>query len=80
VDYHREIMEIVLEISKLIYDKVIFDLHMRCKKERLMRFGIMAMQVDALIPADLLPENALAKITGLDHAALISQLAGQGFD
>ena len=45
-----------------------------------MRFGIMAMQVDALIPADLSTENALENITGFDHAALFSRLADQGFE
>ncbi len=48
-----------------------------------MRFGIMAMQVDALIPLqahDLPPEQALARLMGLDHARLVRRLAEQGFD
>lgn len=48
-----------------------------------MRFGIMAMQIDALIPAQtqgLLPEQVLARVMGFDQAALVRELAGHGFD
>ena len=45
-----------------------------------MRFGIMAMQMDALVPAGLpLPEIA-AHIAGFDHANLVRGLVEQGFD
>jgi sugar phosphate isomerase/epimerase len=47
------------------------------------RFGIMAMQIDALIPEqarDLPPEQALAGILGFSHAGLVRSLAGQGFN
>ena len=45
-------------------------------------FGIMAMQIDALIPkqAHGLPsEQALAGILGFSHASLVRSLAAQGF-
>jgi sugar phosphate isomerase/epimerase len=45
-----------------------------------MRFGIMAMQVRALIPAQLSAAQLLAHATGFDPAALAEQLADQGFD
>jgi sugar phosphate isomerase/epimerase len=45
-----------------------------------MRFGIMAMQVNALIPSDLEMEDALKHLIGLDHAGLVEQLAEQGFN
>jgi len=44
-----------------------------------MRFGIMAMQIDALIPGGLGPEQVLAHITTFDQAALVRDLAAQGF-
>ena len=44
-----------------------------------MRFGIMAMQLDSLIPAGLAPEQALAHITTFDQAQLVHNLADQGF-
>ena len=48
-----------------------------------MRFGIMAMQIDSLIPAEarlLPPDQAIARILGFDHSGLVRQLASQGFD
>jgi sugar phosphate isomerase/epimerase len=44
-----------------------------------MRFGIMAMQIDALIPGGLSPEQALARISNFDQVELVRQLAAQGF-
>jgi sugar phosphate isomerase/epimerase len=45
-----------------------------------MRYGIMAMQIDALIPPGLPPEQTMAHIAGFDHAHLVRQLADQGFN
>ncbi len=45
-----------------------------------MRFGIMAMQIDALIPSGLPPDRMMAHIAGFDHAALVRDLHGRGFD
>lgn len=45
-----------------------------------MRFGIMAMQIGALIPANVAPGEILAHVAGFDHAALVRQLHGQGFN
>lgn len=44
-----------------------------------MRFGIMAMQISSLIPADLPPENILAYVASFDHASLVRSLAASGF-
>ncbi len=44
-----------------------------------MRFGIMAMQINSLIPADIPPENILAYVAGFDHAGLVRSLALEGF-
>lgn len=45
-----------------------------------MRFGIMAMQLGALIPPDLDPAHLPAHVGGFDHAALVRSLHAQGFD
>jgi sugar phosphate isomerase/epimerase len=45
-----------------------------------MRFGIMAMQVNRLIPADLPAGKEMEHIAGFDHAALVRQLAMAGFN
>ncbi len=45
-----------------------------------MRFGIMAMQIGALIPADVVPAQIPAHIAGFDHAALVRRLHGHGFN
>ena len=45
-----------------------------------MRFGIMAMQMEALIPSDLAPQDAAAHIANLDHAALVRNAAAPGFN
>jgi sugar phosphate isomerase/epimerase len=45
-----------------------------------MRFGIMAMQLGALIPADLTPAAVPAHIAGFDHAKLVRDLHSRGFD
>lgn len=44
-----------------------------------MRFGIMAMQMNALIPEGLSPDQALARISSFDQVELVRQLAAQGF-
>ena len=45
-----------------------------------MRFGIMAMQIGALVPPGVPAEQIMANITTFDHAALARDLAGRGFD
>jgi sugar phosphate isomerase/epimerase len=45
-----------------------------------MRFGIITMQREALIPAGMVMEEALAYLAGLDHADLARRLHGHGFD
>jgi sugar phosphate isomerase/epimerase len=48
-----------------------------------MRFGIMSMQIDSLIPdtrSTVSPEEVLAHIANFDHARLIKSLADQGFN
>jgi sugar phosphate isomerase/epimerase len=45
-----------------------------------MRFGIMTMQRDALIPRGMTPEGALAYMASLDHADLARRLHSHGFD
>lgn len=46
-----------------------------------MRFGIMTMQLSALIPSGAAsPQNALAQISQFDFSALVRQLASHGFD
>jgi sugar phosphate isomerase/epimerase len=45
-----------------------------------MRFGIMAMQLNMLVPPGLPAEKLLAHVGGFDHAGLVSTLAGNGFD
>ena len=44
-----------------------------------MRFGIMAMQMDLLIPPGLAPQEMMAHVSGFDHAALVRQVASSGF-
>jgi sugar phosphate isomerase/epimerase len=45
-----------------------------------MRFGIMTMQRDALIPADMSAELAFAYLADFDHARLVRNLHAHGFD
>jgi sugar phosphate isomerase/epimerase len=45
-----------------------------------MRFGIMAMQINALIPPGLPSENILPHIAGFEHAGLVKDLAESGFN
>ena len=45
-----------------------------------MRFGIMTMQMDALIPGGMSPEHAPTHITGFDHAGLARSLIEKGFN
>jgi len=45
-----------------------------------MRFGIMTMQRDSLIPPGLSPAEAGAHIAALDHARVAESLFAQGFD
>jgi sugar phosphate isomerase/epimerase len=44
-----------------------------------MRFGIMAMQIDALVPGSLPPEQLMARLGSFDHASLVRSLAERGF-
>lgn len=45
-----------------------------------MRFGIMAMQLEALVPAGVPAEQVMANIMGFDHAALAKRLFEHGFN
>lgn len=45
-----------------------------------MRFGIMAMQLEALVPPGLPAEQIMASITTFDHARLVKGLADKGFN
>jgi sugar phosphate isomerase/epimerase len=45
-----------------------------------MRFGIMAMQISALVPAGRAPEEMMAQLSHFDHAGLVRGLASRGFD
>ncbi len=45
-----------------------------------MRFGIMAMQLEALVPAGVPAEQILASIGSFDHAGLAKGLAEKGFN
>jgi sugar phosphate isomerase/epimerase len=45
-----------------------------------MRFGIMAMQIGALIPPGVPAKQIMANITTFDHAALARDLASHGFN
>lgn len=44
-----------------------------------MHFGIMAMQMDALIPPGLSPDNAQTYLATFDHARIVRNLAAPGF-
>jgi len=44
------------------------------------RFGIITMQRDALSPAGMSMDEAMAHVAGLDHADLARDLHSQGFD
>ena len=45
-----------------------------------MRFGIMAMQLEALIPPGLPAEQIMASIMTFDHAGLAKGLFDKGFN
>ena len=45
-----------------------------------MRFGIMAMQMEALVPQGVPPEQVMANIMAFDHAGLAKSLHDQGFN
>jgi len=45
-----------------------------------MRFGIMAMQIDALVPSDLPLEKVMEHVGSFDHSALVRLLADLRFD
>ena len=45
-----------------------------------MRFGIMAMQLEALVPTGIPADQVMAKITAFDHAGLAKSLADRGFN
>jgi sugar phosphate isomerase/epimerase len=44
-----------------------------------MRFGIMNMQIDSLVPAGLAPEQAMAHVLGFNHVDLVRKLVEQGY-
>jgi sugar phosphate isomerase/epimerase len=45
-----------------------------------MRFGIMAMQLEALVPSGVPADKVMANILNFDHAALAKSLADHGFN
>jgi sugar phosphate isomerase/epimerase len=45
-----------------------------------MRFGIMTMQLEALVPSGVPAEQAMANIMSFDHAGLAKSLFDQGFN
>ena len=45
-----------------------------------MRFGIMAMQLEALVPAGIPAEQVMAGIMSFSHAGLAKSLFDQGFN
>src|SRR5512143_786163 len=45
-----------------------------------MRFGIMAMQLEALVPPGQPPAETMASLSSFDHAALVQGLARHGFN
>lgn len=45
-----------------------------------MRFGIIAMQMDALIPTGKSPQEIMASLAAFDHSALVGAIADQGFN
>jgi sugar phosphate isomerase/epimerase len=45
-----------------------------------MRFGIMAMQLEALVPSGVPAEQVMADIASFDHAGLAGSLAEKGFN
>jgi len=45
-----------------------------------MRFGIMAMQLEALVPAGVPAEQVMAGLMSFDHAGLVKGLADKGFN
>jgi len=45
-----------------------------------MRFGIMDMQLDSLVPSDVPAERIMASIGAFDHAGLAKSLADKGFN
>ena len=45
-----------------------------------MHFGIMAMQMDQLIPTNVTPQSAMQSIATFDYAELVRQIASNGFN
>lgn len=45
-----------------------------------MRFGVIAFQLNALIPPDLPPEDLPAHLAGMDYSKLVPQVAANGFN
>jgi sugar phosphate isomerase/epimerase len=45
-----------------------------------MRFGIIAMQLEALVPTGIPAEQVMNNILGFDHSALVKSLFDQGFN
>lgn len=44
-----------------------------------MRFGVMAMQMNMLIPSEKPPAEMMAQLAGFDHAALVRRIHAGGF-
>jgi sugar phosphate isomerase/epimerase len=53
---------------------------MRPIKENIMRFGIMAMQLEALVPQGVPADQIMANIMSFDHAGLAKSLFNKGFN
>jgi sugar phosphate isomerase/epimerase len=49
-------------------------------KEQAMRFGIIAMQLEALVPTGIPAEQVMANILSFNHAGLAKSLFDQGFN
>jgi sugar phosphate isomerase/epimerase len=54
--------------------------HRTNEGEANMRFGIMSMQINALIPSGLSPEGMLTHIADFDHVQLVRDLIAKGFN
>jgi sugar phosphate isomerase/epimerase len=48
--------------------------------EEKMRFGIIAMQMQALLPRGNSPQEMMSNLAGFDHASLVWGIADQGFN
>jgi sugar phosphate isomerase/epimerase len=52
----------------------------RFLREALMRFGIMTMQIEALVPSGLSADRMLAHVAGFDIVNLVRELSGHDFN